>query len=184
MDGIVIYFRLLCAVVELVIIIPILLLVCWLLDNFLLHGNFKKKWRIILSVAISLLIVFLPTLRNNVVEIPEMVKRIPDTVYHIDTERVIDMDYCEQDGTYYIKIRYNLDSISETMDASRMASSYTEPDGITIFCFEEDINEFLSWYAHMQHKDVYFEESVSFYIQRFITDSGYYYELEKNVDSI
>lgn len=37
--------------------IPLLMLICWLIDKYLLHGRFKKKYRIILSVAIPVLFV-------------------------------------------------------------------------------------------------------------------------------
>ena len=136
-----------------------------------------------ISVVIPFSFVFLTACWNNnkVVDIPETVELIPDGAYPIYAEGVIDMGYCEQDNKYFVE--YNKDSIPGAKDASLRVSCYTDPRGIVIFCSEEDLNEFITWHADMQHKDAYFKECPSFYIRRFVTDSTdtseCYYELVK-----
>ena len=114
---------------------------------------------------------------NKAVEIPERVECIPDSVYPIYAEGVIDMCYCEQDSTYFVE--YNKDSIPGTKYASQTVSCYTDPGSIVVFCSMEDVNEFIAWFADMQHNDASFKECDLFYIQRFVADSSYYYELVK-----
>ena len=150
------------------------------MNNVLLHGKYKKKWRIMVSVAIPFSFVFLTACwNNNVVEIPEMVEIIPDGAYPIYAEGVIDIGYCKQDNEYFVE--YNKDSILETKDASLRVSCYTNPGGVVIFCSEEDLDEFIAWYYNMQHDDTFSEECTLFYIQRFVTKSSdtreCYYEL-------
>lgn len=134
------------------------------------------------SVAIPILSVFLSACGNsNVVEIPERVDCIQDSVYPIYAEGVIDMGYCEHDSTYFVE--YNKDSIPGTKDASQTVSCYTDPGSIVVFCSIKDVNEFIAWFADMQHNDASFKECDLFYIQRFESDSsnssGFYYKLVK-----
>lgn len=58
MDGYNSLFWIIFTVAVLAIGTSFFLLLCWLIDKYLLQGKFKKKWRILFSVAVPVLFLF------------------------------------------------------------------------------------------------------------------------------